>query len=237
MIRRLISRFYLLLFSALLSTGIPAALHGAVNLDLVPGKVLTYIPAPSFFDWAFNSAGVFTSDPEIAVLTNGSYLITHTTFHGDAVPGDVYMFRSTDKGETWTNLPLMHNLSSGGSFFYNDGSLYLMGGRYIIRSDDNGTTWTTPVSTNSGIFTNLYATWTPNNPVLFSNRIWSAAYTRIQSAPANSNLLDQASWKWSGNIAGNTNWFDGQFTEMTESQVVAAPGLGVLFLPKVRELP
>jgi len=228
---------YLFLSIVLMGIGFSAVSQAAVNLNLVPGKVLTYIPSPSWNDWALNKAGVFTSDPEIAVLTNGSYLITHTTFHGDAVDGDVYMFRSTDKGETWTNLPLMHNLSSGGSFFYHGGALYLMGGRYIIRSDDNGTTWTTPVSTNSGVFTNLYSTWTPNNPVLYSNRIWSAAYTRIHSAPANSNLLDQGSWKWSGNIAGNTNWFNGQFTEMTESQVVATPELGVVMLPKVREFP
>ncbi|MCF7817454.1 MAG: autotransporter-associated beta strand repeat-containing protein [Kiritimatiellales bacterium] len=231
---------HLLLFVAIIGIGVPNTSRATLDLSVVPGKVITYIPSPNVYDFLLNGAGVLTSDPEITVLSNGWYLITHTTFHGDAVPGDVYMFRSTDKGATWTSLPLLHNLSSGGSFFYNGGVLYLMGGSYIIQSTDNGTTWTTPVDTTSGVISSPNSTWTPNNPVELDNRVWSAANTRIQSAPTVSNLLAMASWKWSGALSVTTNWLGGQVTPstvITEAQIVASPAQGVVLMPKIGDLP
>ncbi|MFA7369545.1 MAG: hypothetical protein WC334_07880, partial [Kiritimatiellales bacterium] len=233
--QRFITR-YLFLSVALLSAGLPAVSQAAADLNLVPGVVLYYSPSP-----AINYFGKYTSDPEIAVLSNGWYIASHTTFnqyissYGD--PGVVHIYRSTDKGTNWSSIATLSGLSAGGSFFYNNGALFLMGGSNIIQSTDNGTIWTTPADTNSGVFAAHSSTWTPNNPILYSNRIWSAATTQAQSAPADSNLLAEASWKWSSGIANNTNWFDGQFTQMTEAQIVASPELGVVVMPKVRALP
>ena len=236
--------FHVVLIFSMLGIGIPDTSRAAVNLNLVPGKVLTYIPSPSRLEFLWGG-GELTADPEIVVLANGTYLIAHTTFHGDAIPGEVYMFRSTDKGETWTTLPTLHNLTSGGSFFYNNGVLYLMGGGYIIQSTDNGTTWSTPVDTTSGVIGSPNSTWTPVNPIVLNDRIWSAANSRIQSAPTNANLLAQSSWLWSASIGKDTNWLDGRVlqtdgvdnTVINEAQLVASPEHGVVMLPKVLDLP
>ncbi|MFA6173739.1 MAG: sialidase family protein, partial [Kiritimatiellales bacterium] len=223
---------YLLLSVALLGTGIPAVSPAAANFSLVPGEVVYYTASPSAWD-ALIGNEKYTSDPEIIVLTNGWYLMSHRTFGGSAPFNEVYLYKSTDKGTNWSPLITLYGATAGSSFFLHNDELYLMGGDYIVKSTNNGTSWTTP---DTNVFS-ISSTWTPNNPILFSNRIWSAANTRVQSAPANSNLMLGASWKWSASPAVDTGWFNGQWQGWEEAQVVASPELGVVVMPKIRALP
>jgi hypothetical protein len=119
MIRRLISRFYLLLFSALLSTGIPAVLQ-AVDFSTVPGKVLDYQSLT--YDLFYTTPRIFISDPEIKVLSDGSYVAAHALAgrnSGSGTSGKTTIFRSTDKGVTWTTNGLFNGILRGGLFEHN----------------------------------------------------------------------------------------------------------------------
>ena len=211
--------------------GMPGAAM-AYDLGLVPGEVIYYTPSPSPFN-ALIGNEKYTSDPEIIVLPNGWYLACHNTFGGlgDATTVDVH--RSTNKGASWSHVSTVTGASAGGSLFLHDGALYLMGGQYIVKSTDNGSTWT---AANYGLFSTA-STWTPNNPIEFNGRVWSAANTRAQSAPATSNLLDGASWNWSASPSTDAGWFGGAWQGWEEAQLVASPELGVVVMPKIRALP
>ncbi|MCF7818006.1 MAG: glycoside hydrolase [Kiritimatiellales bacterium] len=228
--------FCLMIVALLLATGTPTTSR-AYDLGVVPGKVIYYTPSPSWLD-ALLGNEKYTSDPEIIVLPNGWYLMCHRTF-GNLTDDTLRIYKSTDKGTNWSQIVTFPNASSGHSFFLHNNELYLMGGETIIKSTDNGTSWTPAYSKTSFIVngTTNYSTWTPNNPVEFNGRVWSAASTKIQSAPSVSNLLNGASWKWSGSPGSDANWLDGQFTFMTEAQVVASPEQGVVILPKTNLLP
>ena len=204
----------------------------AYDLSVVPGEVIYYSPSPSPLDQLFDNEK-YTSDPEIIVLPNGSYLMCHNTFNGGGDATTIYVYRSSNKGVSWSHVSTVTGASAGGSLFLHDGALFLMGGQYIVKSTDNGSTWT---AANYGLFSTA-STWTPNNPIEFNGRVWSAANTRAQSAPATSNLLDGASWNWSASPSANAGWFDGQWQGWEEAQVVASPELGVVVMPKIRALP
>ena len=217
----------------LIAAGCAGLAQAAVNLELVPGKVIYYTPAPSLWDLYMGNEK-YTSDPEIVVLPNGWYVACHNTFGGGGDPARVFLYRSTDKGTTWNSLGSITGLSVGGSLFLHDGALYLMGREYILKSTDNGTSWTAP---NTGVFGTGTSTSTPNNPVVLNNRIWSAAHARAQFAPVASNLLDGASWSWGSAVTVDTNWFGGRWQGWSEAQIVASAEHGVAVMPKIRGLP
>lgn len=207
----------------------------AVDFSGVPGKVLDYQPLTYF---GSGPPLIFISDPEILVLSNGDYIAAHALagyLSGSGTSGKTIIFRSTDKGITWITNGIYNGILRGSLFEY-EGAVYLMGANnddtgntaVIMKSTDNGSTWTSTSFTTGGPAT-------PNNPVVFSNRIWSAAGTSDYSVPTDSNLMIQASWKLTGGFpSSSTSWLTS--TNFSgEGQIVASPELGVFVLPKVKQ--
>jgi len=211
------------------------ALAQTADLSGVPGVVLNY---------RLNSTRTyFFSDPEIVVLPNGDYVASHAlagSLSNSGVTGTTSLFRSSDKGSTWTSLGSLPNMLRG-SLFVSGSALYLIGANkdtsgnntQIRRSLDNGTTWTTPSGTTSGLFSSVGGPGTPTNPVVYDGRIWCGFTTSVYSAPVGTDLLNQANWTRSdappwNNYFGVSNplWFEGQ--------VMASSATGVVMMPKVR---
>jgi|GEM_PF-629679 len=232
-------RRYLCLSVVLLGAGLPAALQ-AVDFSTVPGKVLDYQSLT--YDLFYTTPRIFISDPEIAVLSDGSYVAAHALAgrnSGSATSGKTTIFRSTDKGVTWTTNGLFNGILRGGLFEHN-GAVYILGANddddgkpaVVMQSLDGGITWT-----NSAQFASFGGPATPNNPVALSNRLWIATGTSDLSAPITSNLLLEASWKSTGGFpASSADWISGT-SFVGEGQIVASPLLGVFILPKVAGYP
>jgi hypothetical protein len=169
---------------------------------------------------------------------------THARFgagSGADVAGLTKVFRSSDRGQSWSLVATLDGILRA-SLFVHNGALHLLGAEaegkpnVIRRSYDNGATWSTPTGNTSGML-ERGGLGTPNNPVLFAGRIWSGATRRVFSAPLAANLLWSGSWTLSPDPGSNPAWLDGAFVDMTEGQVVASPEQGVVVLPKVRALP
>lgn len=211
----------------------------AQSLADVPGVVISHQPAPSALQLLFGTP-TYLSSPSLTILPNGDYLASHDLFGGGSgatTSGTTRVFRSTDKGATWTQTTTLTDMLRGSLFVHNN-EAYLYGyakeaGDIVIRkSSDGGSTWTANsvliAGSNGG---------TPNNPVVYNGRIWTAQSTRLMSAPVNSDLLSAASWTRSNAIAQDPNWLNGTWTFWTEGQVVAAPHTGVVVMPKSDGLP
>lgn len=225
----------LLLSSLLLGVGIPKPVQ-AVDFSSVPGEVLDYQSLTYFGD---GPPLIFISDPEIVVLPNGNYIASHAlagVLSGSATSGKTTIFRSTDKGATWTSLGTLSGILRG-SLFCHNGAIYLLGSNHddtgstavLMKSTDNGSSWSSLPFTTAGV-------GTPNNPVVWSNRIWSAGSTAIYSVSTNNDLMNTNSWeRKTGFPTATADWITGASPVITEGQVVASPDLGVFILPKVKQ--
>lgn len=237
-----LSRFTLLLtvhvlLGIVLMTPLP--IHGQ-SLSDVPGVVVYHHPAPSPLTLLLRKA-VYTTSPSIVVLRNGDYVISLNIFgpgSGADVSGTTEVFRSSDKGASWTHLVTLTDMKRG-SLFVHDGDLYMIGyrnnsGDIVIRkSTDNGSTWTTPTDGTNGLLRVGKYGGTPNNPVLYEGRIYAAqSGRRILSAPADADLLRANSWTLSSTADTNSGPLGSGLT-VTEAQIVASPKTGVVLLPKV----
>jgi hypothetical protein len=153
-----------LLAAVLLAPGIgggrPAT---AQSLAAVPGVVVRSLPTPEINASGFPSGSrIYTTSPSIAVLPNGDYVITDNDFGSNSTAsesGQTYVFRSTDRGQTWTPTATLDAMKRGSLFVHQD-ALHLMGYTtdnsgtaaaisVIRRSTDNGVTWTTPTGSTS----------------------------------------------------------------------------------------
>jgi len=220
----------------------------AQTLSDVPGSVVYWRESP-WSRW-FGPGRVFTTSPSIAVLPDGDYLIAFNLFGPGLVPpasesGTTLLFRSGDKGVTWTETPSspLRDMKRG-SLFVHDGAVFLLGYQSdsgpprIMKSMDGGLTWTKPVELapdpRGG---------TPLNPVLDQEadgevRLWTAVGgRRLMSAQAGGDLLDPENWSPVGKSAGlgsPPELPSGEWEIMSEAQIVASPEQGVVVLPKVQ---
>ncbi|QHI69425.1 hypothetical protein [Tichowtungia aerotolerans] len=209
-----------------------------VDFSSVPGTVLDYQPLD--YDSGYSAPRVFISDPEILVLSNGTYLAAHALAGRSSNSDDsgkTTVFRSTDKGSSWTELTTIHGILRGSLVEYG-GAVYLLGslnddggGVVICKSTDQGDTWS-----RSATFA-ISGLATPNNPVVFNGRLWSAGGRSSFSAPVESNFLAEASWtKRNGFPAPQDDWPSG-IAFLGEGQLVASPDLGLYIMPKVKGYP
>lgn len=229
---RVCGRVCLAIVAALLAFGSSA--HGQ-SLANVPGVVV---------DYQLNSTRrYFFSDPEIVVLPNGDYVASHALAGADSnsgTSGTTSLFRSSDKGATWSSLGNLPNMLRG-SLFVSGSALYLIGANkdtsgnntQIRKSLDNGATWTTPTGTTNGLFSSVGGPGTPTNPVVYGGRIWAGFTTSLFSAPVGSDLLNQANWTRSDAPPWN-NYFGVSAPLWFEGQVMASSATGVVIMPKVR---
>lgn len=216
------------------------------NFENVPGVVVGYQPSPPTVGGsAVAPYRKYTASPSIVVLPNGDYVVSFNIFGADSgadVSGTTHLFRSSDKGQTWTQLPTIMDMKRG-SLFVVGNDLYIFGYRaapgdmLIRKSTDGGMTWSTPTNTSNGLIRTGSYGGTPSNPVIYDGRIWIAqSGTRVVSAPVDANLLLSSSWTLS-NSANVQNGPLGSGLTITEAQIFASPEKGVVLMPKVGGLP
>jgi hypothetical protein len=211
--------------------------------DSVPGTVINYIQSPVRL-FGYPISPVYISDPSIVVLPNGDYIASHARFgsgSNSTDSGETSVFRSSDKGQSWTFLVTLNGILRGSLFVHNN-DLYILGAEaegkpaVIRKSTDSGTTWTEPVSSTTGLLS-IFGPGTPNNPVVFNNRIWSGATRRLYSAAVTSDLLKASSWSMTNEPSNEGHPFGDLWQGWTEGQAVASPFTGAYILPKIRALP
>ena len=220
----------------------------AQSLTNCPGVVLSHVPSPSVvFGSAVNP--VYVSDPCILVLSNGHYLASHALFgsaSGSGTSGKTRIFRSIDKGVTWTQVNGGSELTGilRGTLFEHGGAVYLLGANKdssgtagISKSTNGGVTWATPSSLapNGGMAT-------PDHVLPVNGRLWAATTTTAVSAASSSELSSSAAWTRPGGFpAASNSWLPGTGFNATtnfigEGQITYSPGEGLVILPKVRLL-
>ena len=212
----------------------------AADHSNVPGVILHHSPARS---------GVYIGCPGIAVLPNGDYVASHSYFGPRSKMNRMSVYRSRDRGKTWTRLTDIHG-QWWSSLFVHRGDLYHMGvsrryGQVVIRrSKDGGKTWTQPKDADSGL---LIAEGkyhcAPVPVVVHKGRIWRAyeqAKGRwgtgfsalVLSAPADADLLKADSWTASNRLDwGGWKPYGGWL----EGNVVADPNGHVVDILRVHE--
>jgi hypothetical protein len=193
--------------------------------DSPPGRIIAYSAA---------STQVFLGSPSLAVLPDGSYLVSHDTFGPGAKEDQVSLFASHDKGLTWKSVGQVPG-QYWSSLFVAQGSLYLfgtdrsMGTPVIRRSDNGGATWTKPLDPLTGRFSMSSRYITGAVPVLVDHgRIWKtfeiaeAGDLReiVMSAPVNANLLDTATWVSTTALRSAKSWLNGDFLSWEEGNMV-----------------
>jgi arylsulfatase A-like enzyme len=215
------------------TAGLTAAAGGGDG-ESPPGVVITHVPA---------ATKTYVGSPSIAILPDGSYVASHDLFgpgSGEWNRAVTRVFRSTDRGQTWTRIAKVEPAFWSGLFVHRD-DLYLMGtthhhGRIVIRrSGDGGATWTTPDSAASGLLTESGEYHTAPVPVLVhGGRVWRAFEdagggtewgTRYRammlSAPVEADLLARESWTFSNPLPRDASWLGGRFHAWLEGNVVA----------------
>ncbi len=182
----------------------------------VPGVVIDHSPA---------STGTYLGSPSIAVLPDGSYVVSHD-FYGPATNEDhTAIFRSKDAGKTWEKLADFYG-QYWSTIFLHKGTLYIIGtsihnGHIVIRrSTDGGLTWTTPKDRNTGLLAAQGQFHCAPVPVVVHNqRIWRAMEDRyplegpasnlrtfVMSAPVDADLLKAESWTMSNRLEFDQAW-------------------------------
>lgn len=194
----------------------------------VPGKVISYSPAPT---------NVFISGPSIELLSSGRIVASHDL----SGPKDSYarengnavtrIFASDDGGLSWKYLTYfqMHMAT----LFEKDGVLYAIGINpqdiVINKSEDGGETW----SGNYTLFEGRYHT--ASTPVVLAgNRIWKAVEkmndakwgqnfeSMMISAPVDADLTDSASWVATNSLPFDASYLNGKFGGWLEGNAVVA---------------
>ena len=184
--------------------------------SLVPGVVIDHSPA---------GTGTYLGSPSIAVLADGSYIVSHD-FYGPATKEDqTVIFRSEDIGKTWEKLTDFYG-QYWSTIFLHKRALYIIGtsihnGHIVIRrSKDGGRTWTTPKDRNTGLLADEGQFHCAPVPVVVHNRrIWRAMEDRypltgpasnlrsfVMSAPVDADLLKADSWTMSNRLEFDQAW-------------------------------
>lgn len=211
----------------------------ATDLSGVPGVVIHHMKLGSY--GLHSSPGQFISDPEILVLANGDYVAAHALAGRDSnsdTSGTTYLFKSTDKGASWSSLGSTLSPLCRGSLVEHGGALYIIGATQdanspkmtIWKSTDNGANWVSP------LVTDLYGTSTPCNPFVYSNRVWASSGQCSVFASTSADWMDAASWSRKGGFpAQQPEWRSGDADWIGEGQIAGSSALGVFVLPMVRD--
>ncbi len=216
----------------------------------VPGVVVTHSPA---------SSKIYLGSPGIAILPGGDYLTKCDLFGPGSTKADgpiTRLFRSTDRGKTWSFVTDVSRLGWA-SVFVHGGATYLLGAggtnRQVVlrKSTDGGRTWTEPVDRTTGLLLPDGGYHCAPVPVVeHSGRIWRAMENTagprgwgtsfrafMMSAPADADLLAAENWTFSTRLGRDPAWLDGDFGGWLEGNAVAAPDGQIVNILRVHYLP
>ncbi|HOH42833.1 MAG TPA: sialidase family protein [Candidatus Hydrogenedentes bacterium] len=223
----------------------PAA-RGA-DVAAPPGIVISHSP---------QSTGKYIGSPSITVLPSGHYLAAHDYFGPESnehVCATAVVFRSEDRGESWTRLAEMQCLFWP-KLFTHRGAVYLLavekhhGAIVIRRSDDEGAHWTEPLDAHSGRLTPSEEQYhTAPGPVIeYKGRLWRAFedamggirwgeryQALMMSAPVDADLLNASSWTFSNPLPRDPLWLDGTFGGWLEGNAVVDPSGAIVNVLRV----
>lgn len=215
-------------------------------LSIAAAVCFAQTPAPPgvVVDHSPQTSGKYIGSPSIAALPDGTYVATHDFFGPEAghrVAASSRVFRSKDKGKTWTRLTDIKP-AFWSTVFYHRGALYLIGtthenGNTVIRrSTDAGATWTDPVDANTGLLLPGTYHCAPQPVVIHAGRIWRAMEDTtggggwgkhfrafMMSAPIDADLLKASSWTSSNAVPRDPSWLDGKFNGWLEGNAVVTP--------------
>ena len=223
-------------FAAVVLAGLPQTSQ-ALDFSGVPGTVIDYDSLN--YDLFYTTPRDIVSDPCIVVLANGNYIAGHSMTGRESTANtsaQTSLFLSTNQGQTWSSLGILGELFTA-SIVEHNGSVWLFGttknggGASIYRSQNGGVNWT-----RSATFS--YAGhYTPDCPVVYNNRLWTAANLGTFQAPESANFLLQSSWtKSAGMPASTADWLTGT-AGIEEGQIVGVPGMGLFLMPRVNDHP
>jgi len=202
----------------------------------VPGTIINHLPA---------AGKTYIGSPSICILPGGNYVASHDCFgpgSSEFSRARTMIFRSSDKGRSWTKISEIDGQFWSGLFTIGD-TVYIMGtwkhhGNFIIRrSDDGGITWTEPLDNRSGLLLEGEYHTAPVPVVFHNGRIWRAVENArsittawgkrysamVVSAPADADLLSAESWLASNSLPYDSTFLDGRFQGWLEGNVVITP--------------
>jgi len=216
---------------ATIATATGASAEESADLR-VPGVVVAHSPA---------SSGIYIGSAGIAVLSNGVYLAKHDEFgptsteHTSAI---TRVFRSTDRGQTWSPLSTIDGLFWS-NIFEHRGNVYMIGTHHhngplvVYKSTDGGTTWSTPRDDKSGLIRPGKWHTAPVPVVVHDGRLWRAMEDgdgpdcwgpmyrpHVLSIPVTGDLLDASQWTITNTIERDGGWLGGTFWCVLEGNAV-----------------
>ena len=204
---------------------------GKPDHSKTPGVVIDYIPAVT---------RTYVGSPSVAILPDGAYAASHDIFGPRSTQSVTRVFRSDDKGRTWTRQAQLNGQWWSGLFVHK-GKLYIMGtsrsyGHVVIRrSEDGGKTWTEPKDGKTGRLLGGSRYHTSSMPVVSHNgRLWRTMEDNtgrwgtgfrsfMMSAPVDADLLEASSWTPSNRLARDAKWMGGKFGGWLEGNAVVTP--------------
>jgi hypothetical protein len=222
-------------------------LEPQLDFSTVPGVVIHHSPA---------SSGRYIGSPGIARLPDGSYLAKLDEFgpgSREDLSGLTRVFRSEDRGESWTEVAVLEDLFWASLFVHRD-IAYLLGttkqyGRITIRrSLDGGLTWSAAQDETSGLISPQGEYHTAPTPVLEHDgrlykaiedaslgRNWGERFGAMMiSASVEADLLEASNWTRSNVLPREPSWLEGKFTAWLEGNPVATPEGEVVNLLRVQ---
>ncbi|GAB3931249.1 sialidase family protein [Larkinella terrae] len=234
--------FHSILFLSTLGNGVGQT----PDFARVPGAIVAHSPA---------SSGLYIGSPSLCVLPNGDYLASHDLFgpqSNEFVKPNSRIYRSTDKGKTWTQIAEINGQFWSKLYVHRNG-LYFFGtdkhhGNTIIRqSTDNGVTWTNPTDGENGL---LLAGEYHCAPVPFlehNGRLWRAMEDAMGpikqwgkrygafmlSMPLDADPMKAASWTSTNVLRYDSTYLNNGFGGWIEGNAVLSPDGEVLDILRV----